>query len=600
MNISDAGIQLNNYVRNDAQPKAADQSQAAQGARVPAAETSGNAAITQVGEGQMFNGQILDVNGKDVSILLQGNKTLNAHMAEAMNLNIGDSLTFMVKENTGTNVTIRPMPESAGAMKDNVIFGVLEQNGISPTEKNYQVVDSLMNNNMPVNKEMIQKLMQQSYKFPDASMDTLVALNKMKLPVTAETISQYEAFQSNSHQLTGDVTRLAEGLNRSMDLALANLTEPSEMTAFTGEVLAAVSDAADAQNIAGEIPQMLAAAGEEAVGAEAQAATAEGKLTAENAMELIRAAGEGANAPEGAKTAVLSEHMNEVVQETADKLELPKETLQDLTRSLQDLGASEKTIETVMKKSETPLQLANNINELLQNDAASALFPEKTPEKLKEFLNGTGFKELLSDSVKQKMTLDGKNMENPEEVNDLYKSMYEKAGKLANAFSSAGGNAGQTMEQAAKGMQERIDFMQNLSNMFGYAQLPVRLNNQKMNSDLFVYMNKKRIKESKGDVSALLHLDMDHLGPTDCHVSLHGTVVHTKFYVEDEISARVLDEHMAMLEQAVAENGFTLTNETVLREPTLNGAGSGNMVVDEMLGNNLEQSVKRYSFDVRT
>ena len=140
--------------------------------------------------------------------------------------------------------------------------------------------------------------------------------------------------------------------------------------------------------------------------------------------------------------------------------------------------------------------------------------------------------------------------------------------------------------------------MQNLNQMYGYAQLPVRLDNREMNSDLFVYMNKKRIRESKGDVSALLHLDMDHLGPTDCHVSLHGTTVHTKFYVEDEVSARVLDEHMTMLEKAVAESGFTLTNETVLREPSI--AGSGNRVVDEMLGTDIEQSVKRYSFDVRT
>ena len=52
-----------------------------------------------------------------------------------------------------------------------------------------------------------------------------------------------------------------------------------------------------------------------------------------------------------------------------------------------------------------------------------------------------------------------------------------------------------------------------------------------------------------------------------------------------------------MLERAINENGLSLTNEVIAREPSLNT--KPNMVVDEMLGSELEQSVKRYSFDVR-
>ena len=595
MDVSN-NIQLNNYVRNDVQPKV-DAQPSTQGA-VPSAggELSANAAITQVAEGQMFNGQIVDVQGKDVSILLQGNKTLNAHMAEAMNLNIGDSLTFLVKENTGANVTIKPMPESVGAMKDNVIFGVLEQNGMSPTEKNYQIVDQLMNNNMPVNKETMQKLMQQSYKFPDASMDTLVALNKMNIPVSAESIAQYEQYQANTHQLTGDVARLAQSFESSFTEVLSGLTEPAEITSFTGEVLAAVSDQADLQNISQEFEQLAKMTEAETLNNMAQPVKGETAQALPESAVPAAVLGEAAAAADAEMPVQLPETVQAAVHETAERLELPEQNLQGIAKALKEMGASDKTVETVLQKSETPMQLANNINELMKN--GESLLPAKTESMVKELLSGDDFKSLLSESIKQKMTLDGKNMEHPEEVNDLYKSMYEKAGKLANAFSNAGGQTGGNLEQAAKGMQERIDFMQNLSNMYGYAQLPVRLDNREMNSDLFVYMNKKRIKENKGDVSALLHLDMDHLGPTDCHVSLHGTTVHTKFYVEDEISARVLDEHMTMLEKAVAENGFTLTNETVLREPSLNS--SGNRVVDEMLGNDMEQSVKRYSFDVRT
>ena len=142
--------------------------------------------------------------------------------------------------------------------------------------------------------------------------------------------------------------------------------------------------------------------------------------------------------------------------------------------------------------------------------------------------------------------------------------------------------------------------MQNLSNLFPYAQLPVRMEGRDGNADLFVYMNKKRLQEKKEDVSALLHLDMEFLGPTDVHVSLRGTMVHTKFYVEDEESAKLIDAHMNQLEQAVAENGYSLTNEVIMREPTLHPETEKNAVIKEMFGDDdIEKSVKRYSFDVR-
>ena len=83
------------------------------------------------------------------------------------------------------------------------------------------------------------------------------------------------------------------------------------------------------------------------------------------------------------------------------------------------------------------------------------------------------------------------------------------------------------------------------------------------------------------------------------HVSLRGTIVHTKFYVEDEESAKIIDAHMTQLEQAIAENGDSLTNEVIMREPTLHPDTEKNAVVKEMFGDDIEKSVKRYSFDVR-
>ena len=51
-----------------------------------------------------------------------------------------------------------------------------------------------------------------------------------------------------------------------------------------------------------------------------------------------------------------------------------------------------------------------------------------------------------------------------------------------------------------------------------------------------------------------------------------------------------------MLEKAITQRGFSLTNEVIARTQE---EATKNMVVDEMLDIDLEKSVRRYSFDVK-
>ncbi len=584
MNISDSTINFNISTNNSANIKV-NQPVVSEGGTVTA-----NAQITMAKEGQIFNGQILDINNNKVSIMLDNSKTLFAQMTEAINMNIGDSLTFMVKENNGANVLIKPYGDGVQNMKDNAIFKILDVNSISPTEKNYQIAEGLMSNNMPVDKASMQKIMAQSYKFPDASIDTIINLNKLGMPVNEANITQYESYMTNTHQLTQDINNLSQSIiNFNKDSVnqiinqMGSTVEASmeQITTINTNLLGALSDNVDASNISvADIIQSM----EANVQGEASATTTElinNQLTVPDDSTEVKINS--------------SPQIPSFVENLAEKLDIDPTKLNNLIKEISNSGVNEGVINSIVEKSDTPMQLLNNINEVIKNTDVLKL----TPENIKDILVSDSYNEILSDTIKGKFSLNPKDMENPKELDDLYKSMYDKTNKLMEAFSNTGGSpAGDNMSQTAKSMQQRIDFMQNLNNMFAYAQLPVKLDNNQMNSDLYVYMNKRNIKNTKEEVSALLHLDMDHLGATDVHVSLHGTNVHTRFYVEDEISAKIIDEHMTMLEKAINENGFNLTNEVITREPTL--ATGPNMVVKELIGEDLEKSVKRYSFDMRT
>jgi len=89
MNIDNGNLQFNRYQTGtigNARPEnvAANNTQTA----------SGNAALAQAQEGQTFTGRIVDVNGSQVTIQMDGNMMLQARMAEAVNLNMGDTIAF--------------------------------------------------------------------------------------------------------------------------------------------------------------------------------------------------------------------------------------------------------------------------------------------------------------------------------------------------------------------------------------------------------------------------------------------------------------------------------------------------------------------------
>lgn len=575
MNIDNANLQLNRYQTETATGMRPETTVANNNTQT----LSGNAVLAQAQEGQTFTGQIVDVNGSQVTIQMDGNQMLQARMAEAMNLNMGDTIAFLVKENSGSTVMIKPLASDMQAMKDQTIFDLLQKNQLSPSDKNYQIAEMLINQNMPVDRASMQKVLQQAYKYPDTPVQTLVSMNKMQLPVTEQTITGFEQYQTNQHAMMQALSGMTEELTTYM-------SEPDSMR----EMLQVLSDSQDLPVLdAGAMLQRLEQAAGDVVFAQGQVSTG----------KSMQAADMTGNLPALSTEQLTLEQMpleQEQLSLFAEKFDMTEEQLTKLTTQLQDMHFDAQTIHTVLAKSDTTMQLANHLQALVAGAADKSMIDA---EMLKEFFTSDGMKELLAAAVKEKFTLNPEKMQNPQEVSDLYKGIYEKMDRLMQQMSSHTGSSGEHLAESAKGMQERIDFLQNLSNLFPYAQIPVRMEGGDRNADLFVYMNKKRMQEKKEDVSALLHLDMEYLGPTDVHVSLRGTMVHTKFYVEDEKSAKIIDAHMTQLEQAIAENGYSLTNEVIMREPALHPETEKNAVVKEMFGDDIEESVKRYSFDVR-
>lgn len=554
-----------------------------------------SADISGLKEGAVFRGEILDIVGEKVTISLENEAKLMARLQSGVELGVGDQLLFSVKENTDSQILIKPMFDSLYSAQTQVLEKALDVAGLSPTEKNFTVAKELMDAGLPVDKTHMVKILSQSMKFEGTSLQTLVSLHKMDIPITQENITQYERYQGMQHQLTGDIADAAKGI---ADFVKAFPTDTDGQTLlctakeivnlFAGESDASVTEHIDpvdpkgANNLHTEGTVTNTINGN-TVSDAVSGTPREGILTFDNTADSL-VVGQEENAQ--SQEVILQQSIDTYMKETHTGL-IGKNVSQ-LVDSMRQAGVSETDIMSVFQKSDSDPALLQNTLHLLQNVSVA-------DNVIRQFLQQDGFQNVLSEVVKKAFSLNPKQMKEPKEIDELYESILKHTKSFEDAVASNGGNP-KEFQQNFQNMRQNLQFMNELNQHMIYAQMPVKLSNKQANSELYVYADKRKLQQKKDGISVMLHLDMDHLGATDVKVTLTGSNVHARFYLNDQDSVDIVTENMNQLAKQLADRGFSLTNEVVKRQPQ----ESINKVVDEIIDENAERSIKRYTFDART
>lgn len=549
------------------------------------AETARTSAdISGLKEGAVFRGEILDIVGDKVTISLENEAKLMARLQAGVELGVGDQLLFSVKENKESQILIKPMFDSLYSAQTQVLEKALDAAGLSPTEKNFTVAKELMDAGLPVDKANMVKVLSQSMKFEGTSLQTLVSLHKMNIPITQENIAQYERYQGLQHQLTGDIADAAKGMADFVKAFPAD-TDGQTLMQTARQIADLFSDGTgnttDAQNIGENEMTAGEAAGQASTGEEiVNAADQEVALTG----EMPKAEGTEQTAQTPAK--LLQQNIESYAKDTDTSLS--GKELAKVADSMRQAGVADTEIAAAFQKADSDQALLQNVLQAVQHT-------QTTDQAIRQFLRQDGFQNLLSEVVKKAFSLDPKQMKDAKEIDELYESILKHTKSFEETVTANGGNP-KEFQQNFQNMRQNMQFMNELSQQMIYAQMPIKLSNKQANSELFVYADKRKLQQKKDGISVMLHLDMDHLGATDVKVTLTGSNVHARFYLNDQDSVDIITEHMDQLARQLADRGFSLTNEVVKRQPQ----ESINKVVDEIIDENAERSIKRYTFDART
>lgn len=513
-----------------------------------------NRQIRALVPGQTLRGEVVSREGNNAQIRLLQDVLVDAKVDADIRLELGQNITFQVKNN-GQTLNLSPLFTNMAT--EGTVLKALDMASLPVNENTVAMTKQLMDAGLPIDKNTLQQIWHESNAFPDAEILDLVNLHKVELPVTEENITQMASYRNLTHQLTAGIAETGESLTNM----LQGLVESGDIE--------------QAATIYSEVLKLLAfedAAGETVTGQQ----QTEGPLpepgvdvtvTPEEAEQMpVQPSATAPEAVPGQKTII----------------EEPTETAPDNGQTIKENPGAEKTQEAPQLQ---------NLQKLLKQGLETKDIP-----LLRSILHNSKVAELPAKLLADRWSIKPEDVESPEKVEELYQKLGKQLKGLSNLLEE-NGQRGSSAYQNVTNLSQNVDFLQQINQTYAYIQLPLHLRQgEHKTGELFVYTNKKNLARKDGQVSALLHLDMEHLGPLDVYVTLKDTKVSTKFYVQNDAILDYLEANMDVLTERLQKRGYDCKCETTLRTELQQTA----QAMAPLLKTEGSVPVAQYAFDVRT
>ena len=540
-----------------------------------------NRQIRSLVPGQTLRGEIVSRNGGEIQIRISEDMVLNAKVDQSIHLDIGQNVTFEVKSN-GAALSLSPLFTNISA--DVNVLKALEMAGLPVNETSVSMTKQLMEAGLPVNRNSLQQIYREINSFPEYEVSDVINLHRLQLPVNETNLQQMAAYRNMNHQLLNAISDVLELLPQSAE-AMQESGNADGWTALYRALL----------------PQMA--------GAPEAVPTPETAQTPQEIEEGMRQAASeiaGRSLPEAGRTTaekIVQEITEGTVQQTSP--ENNQETQRvgaDVQRMLGLIERMELSSQEKTQLTEQFLQLAQDGTEkgsffkLAQNLLELADRGGQTGRAVREIFSDKAFQKLFTEQLKEQWTLRPEDVAQSEKVEELYRRMDRQLKGLQLALDT-GGQGESAAFKAVTNLSQNLDFMNQINQMYSYIQLPLQLKGSDAHGDLYVYTNKRSLAENDGKVSALLHLDMEHLGALDVYVTLESGKVATKFTVADDATLDFLEAHMDILTQRLKKRGYDCSVSMTTAEKKEPSAAGGLAPLLQQTGGGL---VTRYAFDVRT
>ena len=601
--------------------------------------------IGDLSAGSIFEGTINSVRGGKVTLALGNGQTITARLDGKMDLQQGSSMFFQVRANDGQTIAIRPYTE-LGNVSNPILLNALSAAQVPATDRTLVMVDTMMQEQMSIGRQSILDMAKLVGANPDANVQTIVQMTKLGLPVTEEMAAQFENYLSDRQALVGEMDLAAghmmellsdEALSPETAFSLygkmLDIFMPGEEAADAGVTAAAGQESSAAEAGAGAMAEAVgqenaATVSEAEAGAPtaAEQGTAAASAVAEEAgaASTAETAGQGAAAEAETGVGVTAELTYGRTAETPGTVGelLSKEQIEHLGKMLRNIPAligneeifaggeqEEVFVDTLSEEGPEVAKLmaqeeAAQEQPVLNEKLTAEQFLQKLGRALaqnggfgfagmQKLFAGKEFQTIFRSVIEKQWLLQPEELKQEHKVSGLYERLEQQLSQMEEAV-RATGSTQNTFLQTASQVHGNLEFMNQMNQIYHYVQLPLKMSGQNANGELYVYANRKNLRDPDAELTAFLHLDMEQLGSTDVLVRMQNRSVRTNFYLEDDASYDLVEKHLEVLNKRLKSKGYqssiTVTHEKKDISFKENIVKKGKATVG---------SLHRYSFDVR-
>lgn len=567
-------------------------------------QSDGIDALKQLSVGDIFRAKILDIRNMDVRILLSNHQEVRAMMGEALELNIGEELTFQVKSNGENGIILRPVGNSE--IPAELVTKSLLSAGISVNDRNMAIVKELITHGQPIDRQSVLNMVKLLNEYKGESIDKLARMIKHGIEVTPENLEQYDKYMNYEHKLSDSLHSLSDYLVNYIQEESAGGIKPL-IQLFTGLSQAlgessgyrppnlnsqVIKDNVEEQesmiNNKNDVLQNAETAETAAVNPSSQQIPQQKK-----GSELHNPPGNREESPLPSETgnhkspAVDSERHNTITEQ-------PSAQTEHTSLLSKDLGSK---IMKDMSQAQTFRELAGILEQIdrqgySQQEVLKIFHTDAFRKAMKTVFREKG---LLNISDKSDETILEKK-----DINNLYQRLL-RISDIIEKNMKGDSPQGNNLLNHAKDMKNNILFMNELNQIASYVQLPFKINSRHEHGDLYVYGRKRGKTDQTEKITAFLHLDMDSLGATDISVELVNQAISTKFTLDNRVSQKIVEEHLHELQERLEKKGYSvnLSAEMIVANQTSQANPSNNVLQNIFEHDEKATGIKRYSFDIR-
>ena len=599
-------------------------------------------SIRDLTAGNIFEGTVNMVQDGKVVLGLSNGTLINARLDASMQLSQGQSMFFQVKSNTGETIAIRPYTVG-GTGANLTLLNALNAAGLPVTDKYLNLANNLMQEQMPIDKNTMSQMARILMANPDMSVNSLVQMKKLNLPITNEMVAQFESYVDDSSA----VHKALDSFISELPSTLAGKDMPLEqLKAFDSQLLMIIADGMEAgqpggvqgdtfaqatvNSLVGEavMPESVQAGTQQtvqqAVGQESLQIDVNAQQMAANdtnAQKVLvhewlpeqmfskEAVPEASQVVEGNAGATASSNINDQIAVVQDENIIVTEKEVATFSNDEAIANNEGTAKDAtvhVNTKENVLRLVNTLfgeTGITRQDSPAVMLNKLShfiltgntvsQEALKELFSSKDMQQLLRDVVEGQMYLAPEEVADADKVRKLYERLESKTQRLESLLNQAG-LQDTPLAQTVSNVRGNVEFMNQLNQAYTFVQIPLKMAGQNASGQLYVYTNKRDLSDPEKELTAFLHLDLDHLGATDVSVKMLRKKIDTKFYMETDEAFELVKAHRSELEERLRRKGFDA-------KIYVENEGKKVNFLDDFLKKDAPPTgqLHRYSFDVR-